>query len=136
MGALFILFNDWLVGCSASVTCNYFLCLFVLFGCFGCSIDLEHVGKKFTKWKEREEITKKDSMNKDVNQVQVFLQQCISGEFHDVKTCHFYWEGSKVPLNSVLVTRNENRNFYLSGLKECAKKSSILLLVEMPGRQY
>lgn len=71
-----------------------------------------------------------DSMNKDVNQVQVFLQQCISGEFHDVKTCHFYWEGSKVPLNSVLATRNENRNFYLSGLKECAKNPAFCFLLK------
>jgi hypothetical protein len=60
-------------------------------------------------------------MDKKVNQVPVYLQKCI-GEFHDVTTCHFCWEYSQEKsLGSVLITRNETRGFYLSGLGEDSK---------------
>jgi hypothetical protein len=66
-----------------------------------------------------------------VNQVRVYLQKCIGGEFHDVTSCHFCWEDSQEEsLGSVLITRNESRNFYLSGLGEDGKNPLCRFLVK------
>ncbi len=71
-----------------------------------------------------------DSMDKSVNQVRVYLQQCIKGEFHNVRTCHFCWEDSQESLTAMLITRNETRRFYLSGLREDCKNPLYCFLVK------
>jgi hypothetical protein len=70
-------------------------------------------------------------MDKKVNQVRLYLQKCIGGEFHNVTTCRFCWEDSQEELlGSVLITRNESRNFYLSGLRKDAKNPLYRFLVK------
>jgi hypothetical protein len=71
-----------------------------------------------------------DGMDKSVNQVRVYLQQCIKGEFHNVRACHFCWEDSQESLNAMLIKRNETRRFYLSGLREDCKNPLYCFLVK------
>jgi hypothetical protein len=59
-----------------------------------------------------------DSMNKNVNQVKVSLQQYINRRFRDVQTHHFFWEGFMESSRSILITRDETRMFYLYVLRE------------------
>jgi len=72
-----------------------------------------------------------DSMDKKVNQVRVYVHKCIGGEFHDVTTCHFCWKDSQEKsLGSILITRNETRGFYLSGLREDGKNLLYRFLIK------
>jgi hypothetical protein len=72
-----------------------------------------------------------DSKDKNVDQVQVYLQQCKEGVFHDVETCHFRWKDSqKASLGSITITRNDTRMFYLSGLREDCKNPLYCFLVK------
>jgi hypothetical protein len=72
-----------------------------------------------------------DSMDKRVNQAQVYLKQYKEGEFHDVETCHFRWKDSQQEsLSSIPITRNDTRMFYLSGLREDSKNPLYCFLVK------
>jgi hypothetical protein len=71
------------------------------------------------------------SIDKNVNQVRVYLQQCREGQFHNVNNCHFRWEHSQEEsLSSIPITRNDIRRFYLSGLREEGKNPLYRFLVK------